>query len=275
MAKSLLWMAVALLPLSSQAGPVLDRGASREFQINIHEANDQRIPSAASDETGTSWWRGNRWVRRPRLGRPFPFVPARGEVSEEESRVKDFTGGRQDGQHVAALGPGGFVIAWNGAGCREEPQGIHAGHLDASGRPLASDRIVGGLSDGFEMLPRVGSAIDGSYLVAWGGRGIVDDTFSILGQRMSYKDASQGSLIEISQRENTRQRGVDLARGRQACKPGLKGQGPLQVPLRPSDSSRSSQRSRCRSLLPATPPTKQRRTGRMPQKCRMLRLRFL
>ncbi|MDZ7789137.1 MAG: hypothetical protein U5L08_01310 [Xanthomonadales bacterium] len=201
------------LPLAGQAETRIDGFADDEFQINTYELNDQRIPAVAVDAEGNSLvvWQSqgqaeNGWDVFARR------LDANGEMQAPELRVNEFAAGRQESQHVTALPSDDFVVAWNGASRRGVSQGIHARRLDNDGSPLGSDRPVGGLSEELHLLPRVAATADDGYLVTWEGRGLYDDTFSIPGQFMADDGTADGPLIRISQRDETQQRRVDLAR---------------------------------------------------------------
>lgn len=196
------------------AGPKPERFAGDEFQINTWELNDQRIPGVATDTGGNSLvvWQSqqqpeNGWDVFARR------LDASGAATEPELRINAFAAGRQEGQHVAALPQGDFVVSWHGQSRSGESQGIYARRVDGQGTPLGSDRPVGGLSEELQLLPRVAAAADDGYLVAWEGRGLFGDTFSIPGQFMSADGTPSGPLLRISQQDDTQQRRVDLARG--------------------------------------------------------------
>ncbi|QKK01470.1 MAG: hypothetical protein HND55_01680 [Pseudomonadota bacterium] len=187
--------------------------AGDEFRINTHEANDQRVPLLASHQSGNTLV---VWQSRNQAAAGWDIfaraLSASGQAQGDEFQVNVFTGGRQDGQHLAALPEGDFVVAWNGGDRSGASHGIHARRFTSSGMPISADLPIGGMSEDLQILPRIAGAPNGGFLVVWEGRGIFDDTLSIHGRFMSSDGTPSGAIERISQYQNTNQRRVDLAR---------------------------------------------------------------
>jgi hypothetical protein len=96
----------------------------------------------------------------PAFGLPLQVVP----FSTTEIVINAFTQGEQSSPSVAARGAAGFVAVWEDRG--DLPGGVKMRLLDVAGKPQGGEVSIDKSGTSF-VRPRVSSAADGSFAVAW------------------------------------------------------------------------------------------------------------
>jgi hypothetical protein len=96
----------------------------------------------------------------PAFSFPLQVVP----FTTTETVINAFTQGEQSAPAVAARGAGGFVAVWEDKG--DLPGGVKMRFLDAAGKPQGGEVSIDKSGYG-SVRPRVSSAADGSFAVAW------------------------------------------------------------------------------------------------------------
>jgi hypothetical protein len=96
----------------------------------------------------------------PAFSFPLQVVP----FTTTETVINAFTQGEQSGPSVAARGAAGFVAVWEDKG--DLPGGVKMRLLDVAGLPQGDEVSIDKSGTGF-VRPRVSSAADGSFAVAW------------------------------------------------------------------------------------------------------------
>jgi hypothetical protein len=96
----------------------------------------------------------------PAFGFPLQVVP----FPSTDTVINAFTQGEQSAPSVAARGTGGFVAVWEDKG--DLPGGVKMRLLDAAGSPQGGEVSIDKSGYG-SVRPRVSSAADGSFAVAW------------------------------------------------------------------------------------------------------------
>jgi hypothetical protein len=96
----------------------------------------------------------------PAFSFPLQVVP----FTTTETVINAFTQGEQSGPSVAARGAAGFIAVWTDKG--DLPGGVKMRLLDAAGKPKGGEVSIDKSGYG-SVRPRVSSAADGSFAVAW------------------------------------------------------------------------------------------------------------
>jgi hypothetical protein len=96
----------------------------------------------------------------PAFGFPLQVVP----FPSTDTVINAFTQGEQSSPSVAARGADGFVAVWEDKG--DLPGGVKMRFLDAAGKPQGGEVSIDKSGTSF-VRPRVSSAADGSFAVAW------------------------------------------------------------------------------------------------------------
>lgn len=94
-----------------------------------------------------------------------------------ELAIHDLSGGPQqltaDAEAVANFAAGGFVAVYDGRGA-EDRSGVYVRRFDQEGAALAPAQLVNTTLRGTQAAPAVATFDDGSFVVAWAGRGAGD-----------------------------------------------------------------------------------------------------
>ncbi|MCA9188624.1 MAG: hypothetical protein KDA99_23520, partial [Planctomycetales bacterium] len=107
--------------------------------------------------------------------------------SQDVSEVETAIGITPDGE---------YVVAFHGNGVGET-DGIFARRYDADGNALADAAKVNTYTSGSQSQPTIGVASDGSYLIAWSGRG-AGDRQGIFAQKFSSDATASGSPMLVN-----------------------------------------------------------------------------
>jgi len=114
-----------------------------------------------------------------------------------ELRVNTTTDGNQDTPHVAAAPGGNYVVVWQSQGQDGDGRGVYAQRFNQFGQPLDSEFRVNTTTTGNQINPRVAVAADGSFVVAWAGRGTGDDV-GIFAQRFNASGTALGPEFKVN-----------------------------------------------------------------------------
>ncbi|HWI81867.1 calcium-binding protein [Ramlibacter sp.] len=98
-----------------------------------------------------------------------------------ETRVNTTTADSQEVPAVAALGDGGYVVAWGSYGQDGSGYGIYAQRFDVAGTPVAGETRVNTTTAGDQWNPSVAALADGGYLVTWAAGDIYAQRFDHTG----------------------------------------------------------------------------------------------
>jgi len=106
-----------------------------------------------------------------------------------------FETGIVDISSVAVGSDGRFVFAW---GKTFNQYDVYTKRYDFNGVSLGSQYIVNSYNTGDQTLPSIGMASDGTFVIAWSGRGSDDSTGGIYVQRYNSDGTKNGSEFRVN-----------------------------------------------------------------------------
>lgn len=183
--------------LGSDGAPIGD-----EFQVNTVTASNQSDPQVAALSDGGFV---TVWESYGQDGDGFGVFGQRfdadGDPVGTEFAVNTYTTYSQDDPAVAALGDGGFVVAWESSYQDGNGEGVFAQRFDVSGTtPLAlgnefqvNSEIYGDQSD-----PSVAGLSDGGFVIAWESNYQDGDDDGIFSQRFDVYGDTAGSEFQVN-----------------------------------------------------------------------------
>lgn len=157
-----------------------------DLQVNTHTPGTQQAPdvAAAPDGTFTVVWESGSYYGGSEqdgdgagiFGRRFDTAgnPVGGEVPINAVTTSD-----QRRPAIAARADGGFVVAWDSGGYRDDMDGdlsgVFARRFDANGAPAGGEFQVNTWTTGYQQSPAIAVQPDGGFVVAWSSDGYYDD----------------------------------------------------------------------------------------------------
>jgi hypothetical protein len=118
-------------------------------------------------------------------------VPAGGEF-----RVNTYTTAGQLFPDVASDRDGNFVVVWDSDGQDGSARGVFGQRFDAAGAPRGGEFRVNTVTPGMQFAPRIASAPDGDFMVAWMAPD--DYGFGVFARRFDAAGAARGSEFQVS-----------------------------------------------------------------------------
>lgn len=127
---------------------------------------------------------------------PIQAVPT---PSTGEFLVNTYTASSVQGQAIAALNDGGFVVTWGSSGQNGDGVlGVYAQRFNASGVPVGGEIHVNTYTplDQYYIMPT--ALADGGFIVTWASNGQDGDLFGIYAQRYDAAGATVGGEFRIN-----------------------------------------------------------------------------
>jgi hypothetical protein len=138
-----------------------------EFQVNTYTTGPQYDPAVSMADTDkfiVTW--SEPTLDGSNTGVYARLFDLRTGSAPPPFLVNDHTTGRQV-SHSVAMAPGGaFVVTWSGEGSGDT-SGVFARRFDAAGAPLGGQFLVNSVTTSAQFFSSVGTAADGSFVVAW------------------------------------------------------------------------------------------------------------
>lgn len=163
-----------------------------EFQVNTFTAikqGGQNNPSAAGLVDGGFVVVWVSWLQDgDRFGVYGQRYNSRGARVGSEFQVNTFTPDEQEAPSIAALGDGGFVVAWTSASQDGKSAGVYAQRFSPAGARAGGEFRV---SPDISGAPSVAAFGGGGFVVTW-------EVDAVQGQRFSASGARLGSVFQIN-----------------------------------------------------------------------------
>jgi VCBS repeat-containing protein len=162
-----------------------------EFRVNSTTTNDQRQPEITTLADGGLVI---SWVSTTASGK-FIFAQrydASGAAAGGEFQVS--TNAATEGQSIAALEGGGFVVTWRSLGV----PGISARQYDASGAAVGGEFQISSSAPVVKTTPTVSGLGDGGFVVAWMSLNQDGSGFGIYAQRYSGTGSAIGGEFRVN-----------------------------------------------------------------------------
>jgi len=121
-----------------------------------------------------------------------------GAKVEGELRVNATTIGAQSLPFIAALKPGGFVVAWASNGQDGSGLGVYARYFFAAGLRAGSEFRVNTTTAGAQSLPTVAALADGGFVVTWASDGQDGSGLGVYGQRYRFPATKAGVEFRVN-----------------------------------------------------------------------------
>ena len=155
-----------------------------EFRVNTTTAGSQMLPSIAALKSGgfvVAWQSygqdGSGWGV---YGQVFTVSGAK---SGAEFKVNTRAAKDQTLASVAALGNGGFVVAWQSDGQDGSGLGVYGQRFNGAGGKAGAEFLVNSDKAGDQSTPAVTSLKDGGFVVVWQSAGEDGSGWGVYGQR--------------------------------------------------------------------------------------------
>jgi hypothetical protein len=111
-----------------------------------------------------------------------------------ELHVNTYTTFSQIGPSLASDGAGNFIVAWH----QLSPFANLARRFDAAGAPRGGEFRANTYTTGLVILPRVASAADGSFVVAWSGRPGYTTANDVIARRFDAQGSPVGAEFRVN-----------------------------------------------------------------------------
>ena len=173
------------------------------FRVNTYVGGSQEAPSIAVDarrgDFVLAWTSdGQDGDSRGIFAQQFD---ASGAPRGPEFQVNSYSVGAQSSARVAITGePGGFVAAWLSQGQDGDGGGVFAQRFIEGGAPVGPEFPVNSFTTGNQFVPRLASAADGSFVIAWASDGqyMGNQLTGIYAQRYSADGDPVGGEFRVS-----------------------------------------------------------------------------
>ncbi|MET0085235.1 MAG: immunoglobulin-like domain-containing protein, partial [Sedimenticola sp.] len=174
--------------------------AGSEFQVNTETDEDQHEPSITGLANGgfVAVWTSED-QDGSKEGVFGQVYDADGNKVGGELQLNQYESKDQDTPEVSALSDGGFVVVWESKDQDGSNEGVVAREFDADGSPAGDEFVVNQYTSGSQEDPSVAVLDDGSYIVAWDGKGS-GDSKGVFARQMGGDD-SRDLSIEVEQGE--------------------------------------------------------------------------
>ncbi len=170
-----------------------------ETRVNSSTTNQQLLPAVAGLGDGgyvVTWTSlhdgsgvGDVYAQR---------YNAAGAAVGGETRVNTTTLDNQRTPVIAALGDGGYVIAWTSTNQDGSSGGIYAQRYDIGGVPAGGETRVNTTTNDNQFTPAIAALADGGYMVTWTSNTQDGSGFGVYGQRYDASGAAAGNETRIN-----------------------------------------------------------------------------
>ncbi|MCP4339446.1 MAG: hypothetical protein GY799_11295, partial [Desulfobulbaceae bacterium] len=170
-----------------------------EFRVNTETSNSQYRPSVTALIDGgfvITWDSYNQ--DGSDLGVFAQRYDANGVKAGIEFQVNNYTSNQQNGNAVAALANGGFVIAWHSYNQDGDAFGVYAQRYDASGAEVGVEFKVNTEIANHQSVPSIAAFADGSFIIVWNSNVQDSDSYGIYAQRYDTNGNPNGSEFKIN-----------------------------------------------------------------------------
>ncbi|MFC1482417.1 DUF4215 domain-containing protein, partial [Myxococcota bacterium] len=154
-----------------------------EFQVNSYATNNQTSPALAVAQDGSFvvvWQSGfQAGFEYDVFAQSFDSM---GNPMGGEFQVNSFTTNNQQHSVVAQAFDGSLVVVWASDGQDGSGYGIFAQRFDSAGNPVGGEFQVNSYTTGWQNIPALAVASDGSFVVVWESYGD-GDSLGVFGKR--------------------------------------------------------------------------------------------
>ncbi|MBM4355768.1 MAG: hypothetical protein FJ109_18590, partial [Deltaproteobacteria bacterium] len=170
-----------------------------EFQVNTYTFKSQRNPSVARLAEGgfVVVWEGYAQDTSDSgvFGQMFN---ADGSASGNEFQVNTYTPGNQVNADVAALGDGGFVVAWESPDGGGKYYGVFCQRFDSGGARAGAEFQADSYMLGDQRAPAVAGLGGGEFVVTWHSMYQDFSGLGVFGQRFSAAGTKLGTEFQVN-----------------------------------------------------------------------------
>jgi len=115
-----------------------------------------------------------------------------------EFQVNTYTTNGQAAAAVARDHTGAFVVVWSSSGQDGSNSGVFGRRFDASGQRMAAEFRVNSYTSGYQTLPAVARAENGTFVVVWQSNGQDADSYGVFGRRFSAAGVALANEFQVT-----------------------------------------------------------------------------